>query len=352
MKGLINCANNIALDQLKGLVASRPQLRLNEEPRYVWYEQSPNQVALVSGGASGHEPLNTGFVGQGMLSGACPGEIFTRVTPDQIYECANKVKSDNGVLFLVQNYVGDIINFKLTVELLHADGIEAGFVLIDDDIAVIDSLYTQGRRGSAGMVLLEKIIGAAAQKGYSLEECEKLGRRVANNCRSIAVALDSCTVPASGLPTFTLNEDEIEFGVGIHGEPGSKKIPYTQADDLVDQMFISLKENISYERRLIAWDRKEGMWNERYSQVDEFKPEQEYIAIVNGLGSTPESQLYIAYKQLFSNCQNEGYHIARSLIGNYCTAIDMQGFSITLLKADKEILELFDAPVDTAALRW
>ncbi|MBR9786651.1 MAG: dihydroxyacetone kinase [Vibrionaceae bacterium] len=352
MKGLFNCANNIALDQLRGLVASRPQLKLNEQPCYVWHELSPDQVALVSGGASGHEPLNTGYVGKGMLTGACPGEIFTRVTPDQIYECANKVTSDKGVLFLVQNYIGDIINFKLAVELLHADGIQAGYVLIDDDVAVTNSLYTKGRRGAAGMVLLEKIVGAAALRGYTLEECEQLGRRVVNNCRSIAVGLESCTVPASGLPTFSLKEGEVEFGVGIHGEPGSQQIPYTQADELVDKMFIALKENSSFERPITEWDRKEGMWTESNSYVEEFKPEQNYIAIVNGLGSTPESQLYIAYKQLFNNCQNEGYQIARSLIGNYCTAIDMQGLSITLLRADDEILALFDAPVDTAALRW
>ncbi|WP_038175085.1 dihydroxyacetone kinase subunit DhaK [Vibrio pacinii] len=352
MKGLINSANNVALEQVKGLVASRQELKLNEQPRYVWHELSPNQVALISGGASGHEPLHTGFVGKGMLTGACPGEIFTRVTPDQIYECASRVNTDQGVLFFVQNYIGDIINFKLATELLHADDIQVGYVLIDDDVAVSDSLFTRGRRGAAGTVLLEKIVGAAAQQGYSLEACEALGRRVANSCRSIAVALKPCAVPASGIPTFTLNDGEVEFGVGIHGEPGSERFDYTNADDLVDKMFDALKENSDFERSVSHWNRKDGVWDEVDSSIAKFEPNQDYIAIVNGLGSTPVSQLYIAYKQLFNNCQNENYHIARNMVGNYCTAIDMQGFSITLLKADKEMIELFDAPVDTAELRW
>ncbi|NGZ14733.1 dihydroxyacetone kinase [Vibrio aestuarianus] len=352
MKGLINCANDVALEQIEGLVASRPELKLNQQPRYVWHELSPNQVALISGGASGHEPMHTGFVGKGMLTGACPGEIFTRVTPDQIYECASKVKTDQGVLFFVQNYVGDIINFKLASELLHADGVNVGYVLIDDDVAVTDSLYTQGRRGGAGTVLLEKIVGAAAQQGYSLTECEALAKRVVNRCRSIAVALQPCTVPASGLPIFTLNPDDVEFGVGIHGEPGLAQIKYTSADDLVDKMFMALKENISYERMLSQWNRKEGSWDEVITRIDDFEPNQDYIAIVNGLGSTPVSQLYIAYKRLLNNCENESYRLSRNMVGNYCTAIDMQGFSLTLLKADAEIIELFDSPVDTAELRW
>ncbi|ASU21267.1 dihydroxyacetone kinase [Vibrio qinghaiensis] len=352
MKGLINCVNNVALDQLHGLVASRPGLKFNADPRYVWHEQSPNQVSLISGGASGHEPLHAGFVGKGMLTGACPGEMFTRVTPDQIYECANKVKTEHGILFFVQNYVGDIINFKLATELLHADGVNVGYVLIDDDVAVTDSLYTQGRRGGAGTVLLEKIVGAAALQGYSLAECEELGKRVVNNCRSIAVALEPCTVPASGIPTFNLNPNDVEFGVGIHGEPGTAQINFTNANDLVDKMFMALKENERYERTLSQWNRKEGIWDEVNTRVEDFVTNQNYIAIVNGLGSTPVSQLYIAYKQLLNNCDKESYHIVRNMVGNYCTAIDMQGFSITLLQADPEMVELFDAPVDTAELRW
>lgn len=352
MKKLINKVEDVVLEQLAGLAASRPELKVNYEPRYVWHEQTPGQVALISGGGCGHEPLHAGFVGKGMLTAACPGEVFTSPTPDQMYECGNQVNTGEGVLFFIKNYTGDVLNFETAVELLHADGVKVGSVLIDDDVAVKDSLYTAGRRGVAGTVLVEKIVGAAADKGYSLEQCEELARRVNNNCRSFGVALEACVVPAAGKPSFVLADDEVEFGVGIHGEPGIERIKYTNADELVDKIFVELKENISYSRTLRIWDREAGDWNEVESTIEDFSADQDYIVIVNGLGGTPESELYGVYNRLAQNCQNENYRIARQMIGNYCTALDMKGVSITMLKADKEMLELFDAPVDTAAVKW
>lgn len=352
MKKLINSVEYVVKDQLAGLVASRPDLNVNYEPRYIWHEQTPNQVALVSGGASGHEPLHIGFVGKGMLTGACPGEIFNRPTPDQMYECASRVDNGEGVLFLIKNYVGDVLNFETAVELLYADGIQVGTALIDDDVAIKGSLYTTGRRGVAGTVLVEKIVGAAADKGYSLEQCEKLARHVNNNCRSFAVALNACVVPAAGKASFELADNEVEFGVGIHGEPGIGRITYANADELVDKMFMELKENVEYSRTLRTWNRKTGEWNEIESYVEEFSKNQDYIVLVNGLGATPVSELYSVYRRLAENCENENFRIVRNMIGNYCTSLNMEGVSITLLKADEEIIELFDAPVDTAAIKW
>ncbi|PMO59571.1 dihydroxyacetone kinase subunit DhaK [Vibrio breoganii] len=352
MKKLFNTVENVVLDQVQGIVASRKNLKFNQHPMYIWHEESPDQVALISGGASGHEPMHIGYVGKGMLTGAIPGEIFVRATPDQIYECANQVSHEQGVLFIVKNYIGDGMNFKLAVELLHSDGVKVGAILVDDDIAVSESLYTNGRRAVSGTVLVEKIIGAAAARGYSLEQCEELGRRVNNSCRSISVALSSCIVPAADQPSFELGKNEIEFGVGIHGEPGIERMEFTNANDLVDKMFVALKENTPYSRTLLCWDKEEGEWNDLESAINDFESDHEYIAIVNGLGNTQTSELYIAYKRLAENCEKENFKIVRNLVGEYCTALDMEGISITLLKADKEMIDLFDAPVNTAAMTW
>ncbi|RJX74361.1 dihydroxyacetone kinase subunit DhaK [Vibrio sinensis] len=352
MKKLINNVEDVVKQQMEGLAMSRPELKVSYEPRYMWHEETPGQVALVSGGGCGHEPLHAGFIGKGMLTGACPGEVFTSPTPDQMYECGNQVNSGEGVLFFIKNYTGDVLNFETAVELLDADGIKVGSVLIDDDVAVKDSLYTAGRRGVAGTVLVEKIVGAAAQKGYSLEKCEELARRINNNCRSFGVALSACVVPAAGKPSFILADDEVEFGVGIHGEPGIERTKYTGADELVDRMFAELIENISYTRTLRIWNREESMWDEVESTIEDFSADNDYIVIVNGLGATPESELYGVYRRLAENCQNSGYRIARNMVGNYCTSLNMEGVSITLLKADAEMIELFDAPVDTAAIKW
>lgn len=351
MKKFINSVEHVVTEQMEGLVAARPQLKANYAPRYIYHTPQQPQVALISGGGCGHEPLHAGFVGEGMLTAACPGEVFTSPTPDQMYECGTTVNTGEGVLFIVKNYTGDVLNFETAIELLHADGIAVGHVLVDDDVAVKDSLYTAGRRGVAGTVFVEKIVGAAAAKGYSLEQCEALGRRVNNHCRSFGVALNACTVPAAGKPSFTLADDEMEFGVGIHGEPGIKRATYTNVDDLVDHMFLQIKENIEYQRPLRIWDREVGDWFEIDMVVDAFIDDQDYIVMVNGLGATPESELYGVYRRLAYNCQQAGYRIARNMVGNYCTALDMAGVSITLLKADPEMLALFDAAADTAALQ-
>ena len=262
MKKLINQVDDVVLQQMEGLALSRPELKANYEPRYMWHEETPGQVALVSGGGCGHEPLHAGFIGKGMLTGACPGEVFTSPTPDQMYECGNQVNTGEGVLFIIKNYTGDVLNFETAVELLHTDGIKVGSVLVDDDVAVKDSLYTAGRRGVAGTVLVEKLVGAAANKGYSLEQCEALARRVNNHCRSFGVALNACVVPAAGKPSFVLEDDEVEFGVGIHGEPGIKRVKYADVDTLVDEMFAEVAENTPYQRTLRIWNRDEGEWDE------------------------------------------------------------------------------------------
>ncbi|MDF5586074.1 dihydroxyacetone kinase subunit DhaK, partial [Vibrio parahaemolyticus] len=234
----------------------------------------------------------------------------------------------------------------------HTDGIKGGAVLVDDDVAGKDSLYTAGRRGVAGTVLVEKLVGAAANKGYSLEQCEALARRVNNHCRSFGVALNACVVPAAGKPSFVLEDDEVEFGVGIHGEPGIKRVKYTDADTLVDEMFAEVAENTPYQRTLRIWNRDEGEWDEVESSIEPFAAEHDYIVMVNGMGGTPISELYGVYRRLAHNCEQAGFRIVRNMVGNFCTSLDMEGVSITLLKADKEMLELFDAPVDTAAIRW
>ncbi|MCJ8348704.1 dihydroxyacetone kinase subunit DhaK [Moritella sp.] len=352
MKKLINKIENVVKEQVEGLNLAHPELKLSLDPRYIWRDDAQGKVALLSGGGNGHEPLHAGFIGKGMLTAACPGEIFSSPTPDQMYECGHKINNDNGILFIIKNYTGDVLNFETAVEMLHADGIKVGSVLIDDDVAVKDSLYTAGRRGVAATVLVEKIVGAAAEEGYSLEQCEKLARRVNNISRSFGVALSACVVPAAGKPSFVLADDEIEFGVGIHGEPGIERRTYKDLDSLVDQMFAELIDCPPYTRELREWNRELGEWQDVEVVTEEFKADSDYIVLVNGLGGTPGSELYGAYRRLHQNCESAGYKIARNLIGNYCTSLNMEGFSITLLKADDEILRLWDAPVNTPALRW
>lgn len=352
MKKLINKVENIVKEQLEGINLAHPELNLSLEPRYLWRADTQGHVALVSGGGNGHEPLHAGFIGKGMLTGACPGEIFTSPTPDQMYECGQKVDNGNGVLFFIKNYTGDVLNFETAVEMLHLDGVKVGSVLVDDDVAVKDSLYTAGRRGVAATVLVEKIVGAAAENGYSLEACEKLARRVNNASRSFGVALSACVVPAAGKPSFILEDNEVEFGVGIHGEPGIERREYSTLDTLVDEMFAELIDCPPYTRELREWNRDKGEWQGVEVTTEEFDAGSDYIVLVNGLGGTPGSELYGAYRRLHQNSEKAGYNIARNLIGNYCTSLNMEGLSITFLKADKEILTLWDAPVNTPALRW
>lgn len=352
MKKLINDVQDVLDEQLAGLAKAHPSLTLHQDPVYVTRADAPvaGKVALLSGGGSGHEPMHCGYIGQGMLSGACPGEIFTSPTPDKIFECAMQVDGGEGVLLIIKNYTGDILNFETATELLHDSGVKVTTVVIDDDVAVKDSLYTAGRRGVANTVLIEKLVGAAAERGDSLDACAELGRKLNNQGHSIGIALGACTVPAAGKPSFTLADNEMEFGVGIHGEPGIDRRPFSSLDQTVDEMFDTLLVNGSYHRTLRFWDYQQGSWQEEQQTKQPLQSGDRVIALVNNLGATPLSELYGVYNRLTTRCQQAGLTIERNLIGAYCTSLDMTGFSITLLKVDDETLALWDAPVHTRPL--
>lgn len=354
MKKLINRVEDVLNEQLQGLAKAHPQLTLHQDPLYVTRADAPvaGKVALLSGGGSGHEPMHCGYIGQGMLSGACPGEIFTSPTPDKMFECAMQIDGGEGVLLIIKNYTGDILNFETATELLHESGIKVTTVVVDDDVAVKDSLYTAGRRGVANTVLIEKLVGAAAERGDSLEACAELGRRLNNLGHSIGIALGACTVPAAGQPSFTLQDDEMEFGVGIHGEPGIDRRRFSSLDQTVDEMFDTLLENGAYSRTLRQWDTVKGAWQEVKQSKTALQNGDRVIALVNNLGATPLSELYGVYHRLAQRCEASGIIIERNLVGSYCTSLDMAGFSITLLKVDDETLALWDAPVYTPALNW
>lgn len=354
MKKLINRVEDVLSEQLKGLAKAHPGIVLHEDPVYMTRADAPvsGKVALLSGGGSGHEPMHCGFIGRGMLSGACPGEIFTSPTPDKVFECAMNIDGGEGVLLIVKNYTGDILNFETATELLHDSGIKVATVVVDDDVAVKDSLYTAGRRGVANTVLIEKLAGAAAERGDSLQACAALARRLNNQGHTIGIALGACTVPAAGTPSFTLAEDEMEFGVGIHGEPGIDRRRFSSLDQTVDEMFDTLLESGAYVRTLRQWDSAQGAWQEVKQTKTALQSGDRVIAMVNNLGATPLSELYGVYNRLETRCRQAGITIARSLVGSYCTSLDMSGFSITLLKVDDEALALWDAPVNTPALNW
>lgn len=354
MKKLINAVPDVVKEQLEGMAAAHPSLKVNYDPKYVYRADAPvaGKVAVISGGGSGHEPMHGGFVGMGMLTAACPGEVFTSPTPDQMYEAAKAVDSGAGVLFLVKNYTGDVLNFETAVELAHADGIQAQSILIDDDVAVKDSLYTAGRRGVGATVIMEKIVGAAAEAGYSLDQCADLARKVNMYGRSMGMALTSCTVPAAGKPTFALGDDEMEIGIGIHGEPGQKRMKLVSADEITTMMANEILTDGPYTRTVREWDREAGDWVEKELTDEPFKAGDAVIAFVNSMGGTPVSELYAIYRKLVEVCTAHGVTIARNLIGPYITSLEMQGCSITLVKADDEILKFWDAPVNTPGLRW
>ncbi len=355
MKKLINAIDDVVKEQLEGMAVAHPDLlKVNYEPKFVYRADAPvaGKVAVVSGGGSGHEPMHGGFVGMGMLAGACPGEVFTSPTPDQMYECAKAVDGGAGVLFLVKNYTGDVLNFETAVELAHADGIKAQSILVDDDVAVKDSLYTAGRRGVGATVLMEKIVGAAAEAGYDLDQCADLARKVNMYGRSMGMAITSCIVPAAGKPTFDLPEDEIEIGIGIHGEPGQKRMPMATADEITEMMLNEILTDGAYTRTVREWDREEGNWVEKQLTDAPFAAGDEFIVFVNSMGGTPVSELYAVYRKVAHLLAEKGYKIARNLIGPYITSLEMQGMSITLLKVDDEILKFWDAPVKTPGLRW
>ena len=327
MKKLINDPANVVADALRGLAAAQPELRVDHEQRVVFRGDAPvpGKVGLVSGGGSGHEPLHAGFVGFGMLDAACAGEIFTSPVPDQVVAATNGVDGGAGVLHIVKNYTGDVLNFEMAAELAET---EVAAVVTDDDVAVQDSLYTAGRRGVGVTVLVEKIAGAAAEQRRPLAEVAEVARRVNANGRSMGVALTSGTVPAAGKPTFDLPDGEIELGIGIHGEPGRRRVPAGTAAEVAEMLVAPILADF------------------------DFTGGDGVIAFVNGMGGTPLIELYVMYHEVAAILEKAGVPIARSLVGPYITSLDMAGCSVTLLKADDEILRLWDAPVRTPALRW
>jgi dihydroxyacetone kinase-like protein len=355
MKKLINNPDDVVRESLEGMAAAHPDLlKVHLDPHFIYRADAPIQgkVAVISGGGSGHEPMHGGFVGIGMLDAACPGEVFTSPTPDQMLEAAKMVNGGVGVLNLVKNYSGDVMNFEMAAELAHSEDIQILNILIDDDVAVQDSLYTQGRRGVGTTVLAEKICGAAAQQGYDLKRLAELCRQVNINGRSMGMALTSCTVPAKGSPTFNLGDDEIEFGIGIHGEPGRQRMPLKSADEITEMLAISIIEDSAYTRTVREWDADKGEWIEVELTNPPFQSGDSVIAFVNSMGGTPLSELYIVYRKLAEICEKKGLQIARRLVGPYITSLDMQGCSITLLKLEDEMIQLWDAPVKTPSLRW
>jgi dihydroxyacetone kinase-like protein len=331
VKKLVNRVEDIVNEALQGMQVAHPDLiEINLEPRYLVRRGAPVQgkVALVSGGGSGHEPMHGGFVGRGMLDGACPGEVFTSPTPDQIYECTKRVHGGRGVVHIVKNYTGDVLNFEMAAELAQGDGIEVQSVVINDDVAVQDSLYTAGRRGVGTTVLAEKIAGARAEEGASLAEVADVVKKVNDRGRSMGMALTSCTVPAKGSPTFELGDDEMEIGIGIHGEPGRERMKLEPADRVVDRLLEPVLADLP------------------------FRSGDRVLAFVNGMGGTPLIELYVAMRRVGQALADGGYRLARSLVGGYITSLEMAGLSITLLQLDDDLLRLWDAPVHTPGLRW
>ncbi|MET1015791.1 dihydroxyacetone kinase subunit DhaK [Orlajensenia leifsoniae] len=331
MKKLINDPKNVVNESLAGFAAAHSDLvRAEYDPNYVVRADAPTagKVAIISGGGSGHEPLHAGFVGYGMLDGAVPGAVFTSPTPDPILAATQAVDGGAGVLHIVKNYTGDVLNFETAADLAAAEGIEVRAVVTNDDVAVKDSLYTAGRRGVAGTVLVEKIAGAAAQRGDDLDAVTAIAEKVNAQVRSMGVALSPCIVPHAGEPSFTLAEDEIEIGIGIHGEPGRERIKLEPADAIVERILGPIVEDIP------------------------FASGDKVLLLVNGMGGTPLVELFIVYRHAAEVLAAQGIEVTRSLVGNYTTALEMQGFSLSVLKLDDELTELWDAPVQTAALRW
>lgn len=327
MKKLINDVETVLRESLDGFAAAHGDLvRVQHDPTFIVRADAPRpgKVALVSGGGSGHEPLHGGFVGHGMLDAACPGQVFTSPTPDQMAAAAAAVDGGAGILFIVKNYSGDVMNFEMAADLVTG----SASILTNDDVAVEDSTFTTGRRGVAGTVVVEKVVGAAAEAGLDLAACQALGTRVNAATGSMGVALTSCTVPAAGRPTFALADDEMEMGVGIHGEPGRKRVALTSADAIAEEMMGAV---------LTALEPKAG---------------EPVLLLVNGFGGTPLMELYLMYHAAARICADRGLEVARSLVGNLTTSLEMAGCSLTLTRLDDELIRFWDAPVQTAALRW
>ena len=331
MKKLINDPADVVSQALLGIEAAHPDLRVDHQHTIIYRGDAPRpgKVGLISGGGSGHEPLHGGFVGLGMLDAACCGEVFTSPVPDQMLAATKAVDGGSGVIHIVKNYTGDVMNFEMAAELAAADsGVEVVSVVTDDDVAVQDSTWTAGRRGVGVTVLLEKIAGAAAEQGRSLKEVADVAREVNANGRSMGIALTSCTVPANGKPTFDLGEDEMEVGVGIHGEPGRHRVPLAPASEIAAMLLEPVLSDLPFRRG------------------------DSVIAFVNGLGGSPLIELYLMYNEVNRILAASGVSVARSLVGPYITSLDMAGCSVTLLRVTDELVQLWDAPVRTPALRW
>ena len=331
MKKLINEPADVVSEALRGVEAAHPDLRVDHEQKLIIRGDAPVQgkVGLVSGGGSGHEPLHGGFVGRGMLDAACAGEVFTSPVPDQMLAATRAVDGGAGVLHIVKNYTGDVMNFDMAAELAAAEtGTEVVAVVTNDDVAVQDSLYTAGRRGVGVTVLVEKIAGAAAEEGRSLAEVADVARRVNDRGRSMGMALTSCTVPSAGAPTFDLPDDEMEIGIGIHGEPGRRRVPLAPAREVAAMLVEPVLSDL------------------------DFTGSGGVLAFVNGMGGTPQIELYLMYHEVHQLLAKAGVTVVRSLVGSYITSLEMAGCSLTLLALDDELLRLWDAPVSTPGLRW
>jgi phosphoenolpyruvate---glycerone phosphotransferase subunit DhaK len=330
MKKLINDPQHVVGEALLGIEAARPEVRVDHANRIIYRRDAPvaGKVGLVSGGGSGHEPLHGGFVGFGMLDAACAGQIFTSPTPDQMLEATKCVDSGAGVLHIVKNYTGDVMNFEMAAELAAAEtGITVKTVIVNDDVAVEDSLYTAGRRGVGVTVLLEKLVGAAAEEGRPLSDLVTLAHMINDSGRSMGMALTSCTVPAAGKPTFQLGENEMELGIGIHGEPGRRRVPLASAREIAEQLMEPILADLDFTAGPV-------------------------IIMLNGMGGTPLIELYLMYGEITKIMDKAGITVARNLVGNYITSLEMAGCSVTLLRADEELIRLWDAPVNTPGLRW
>jgi dihydroxyacetone kinase-like protein len=327
MKKLINDVDDVLAESLDGFaVAHADIVSLGAERKFVRRRNlTPGKVALISGGGSGHEPLHAGFVGHGMLDAACPGQVFTSPTPDQMLAAAEAVDGGAGTLFIVKNYSGDMMNFQMAAEMLTSDN---ATVIVNDDVAVENSTYTTGRRGVAGTLIVEKIVGAAAERGANLAACKALGDAVNKATASMGVALTSCTVPAAGKPTFQIGPDEMEMGVGIHGEPGRRRVKLASADEIAAELTGAILKDLALARG------------------------QQAILLVNGFGGTPLLELYLMVNAAHKVLKGAGVKVARHLTGPYVTSLEMAGCSITVSAVDSAALALWDAPVHTAALRW
>jgi len=331
MKKLINRPDDVVKEELEGIAAAHAdRVRVHTGPNYIVRADAPVQgkVAIVSGGGSGHEPMHGGFVGMGMLDAACPGEVFTSPTPDQMLAATQAVDGGAGVLHVVTNYTGDVMNFEMAAELLRDEGVAVEAVVIDDDVAVRDSLFTAGRRGVGATILAEKMCGAAAEQRRPLADVAGVCRKVNANGRSMGMALTSCTVPMVGKPTFALGDDEMEVGIGVHGEPGRERRKLAPAHEIVEVLATAVLDDLPFARG------------------------DDVLAFVNGMGGTPLMELYVVYNELHMLLEGRGIRIARNLIGSYFTSLDMAGCSITLLRLDDELTALWDAPVNTPGLRW